>query len=211
MAAHLVLQLLAALAGLVPAAADIDEHLVRAFAAAVALGEHAVQRLVRDLGDGVPHRDLDRADADRALAVAAGFLVAHHRGEDFVRAQDCRRASSSVSGSALQDARDEALAHLRAAGIAAGRIEGEAGDRLAAAHHVGDHRDHRRRHFREIEARIGERRLQRDRGFADIDNAHVLSLAGHSPSKTGVNALMSRPSRLGGQCGPGRSAGQARG
>ena len=85
MAAHLVLQILRGLARRIPAAADIAEHFVGDLAAVVALGEHAVQRLVGDLGDRVPHRDLDGADADRALAVAAGFLVAHHRGENFFR------------------------------------------------------------------------------------------------------------------------------
>ena len=82
---HLVLQVLGGLARRVPAAADIAEHLVRHLAAVVALGQHAMQRLACDLGDRVPDRDLDGADADRALAVAAGFLVPHHHGEDFFR------------------------------------------------------------------------------------------------------------------------------
>src|SRR2546430_3821567 len=41
----------------------------------------------------------------------------------------------------FQEARNEARAHLRAAGIAAGRIERVANHRLSAAFHVGDHRD----------------------------------------------------------------------
>ena len=91
MPAHLVLQILGGLARRVPAAADVAEHLVHHLAAVVALGQHAMQRLAFDLGDGVPHRDLDGADADRALAVAAGLFVAHHHGEDFRRDRDCRR------------------------------------------------------------------------------------------------------------------------
>jgi len=73
------------LARCVPAAADIAEHLVRHLAAVVALGEHGVQRLFRDLGDRVPDRDFDRADADRAFAVAAGLFIAGHHREDFLR------------------------------------------------------------------------------------------------------------------------------
>ena len=85
MAAHLVEQILRGLARRVPAGADIAEHLLGDLAAVVALGEHHMQRLVGDLGHRVPHRDLDGADADRALAVAAGFLVLHHHGEDLFR------------------------------------------------------------------------------------------------------------------------------
>jgi hypothetical protein len=50
MAAHLVLHVLEGLSWRVPAAADIAEHLVRGLAAAVALGQQAVQRQACDLG-----------------------------------------------------------------------------------------------------------------------------------------------------------------
>ncbi len=85
MAAHLVLQILGGLARRVPAAADVAEHLVGDLAAIEALGQHHVQRLLRDLGDGVPDRDLDGADADRTLGMAAGLFVLHHDGEEFFR------------------------------------------------------------------------------------------------------------------------------
>ncbi len=85
MALHLVGQILGGFAGRIPAAADIAKNLVGDFAAVVALGKQPMQRLFRDLGDRVPDRDLDGADADRALAVAAGFFVLHHHGEDFFR------------------------------------------------------------------------------------------------------------------------------
>ncbi len=85
MAAHLVLQVRDGFAGRIPAAADVAEHFVDRPAAVVALGEQPMQRLSGDLGDRVPDRDLDGADADRALAVAAGFFVLHHDGEDFFR------------------------------------------------------------------------------------------------------------------------------
>ena len=178
MAAHLVLQVLGGLARRVPAAADIAEHFVGALAAVEALGEQHMQRLVGDLGERVPDRDLDGADADRALGMPAGFLVLHHDGEAFVRRELAGVVEQAV-GRCFQDARNETRAHLRAAGVAAGGIEGKAADRLAGAHHVGDHGDHRRRHFAEIEARIGERRLERDRRLADIDDAHGYASARH--------------------------------
>ena len=63
-------------------------------------------------------------------------------------------------------------AHLRAARVPAGGVEGEARHRLAVADHVGDDRDNRRGHFREIEAGVAQIGFQRDRGFANIDDAH---------------------------------------
>ena len=126
MAAHLVLQVLGGLARRIPAAADVAEHLVGDLAAVVALGQQAMQRLAGDLGDRVPDRDLDGADADRALAVAAGFLVLHHHGEDFLRIEIVAGLVEQRLRIGLEDARDEARAHLRAAGVAAGGVEGEA-------------------------------------------------------------------------------------
>ena len=176
MAAHLVLQVLGGLARRVPAAADVAEHFLGALAAVEALGQQHVQRLVGDLGERVPDRDLDGADADRALRVAARLLVLHHGGEAFVRREQAGVVEQRL-GLGFQDARDEARAHLRAAGIAAGGVEGIAAHRLAGAHNVGDHGDHRRRHFAEVEARIGERRVERDRRLADVDDAHGVQSA----------------------------------
>ena len=131
-----------------------------------------MQRHVRDLRHGVPHCDLDGADPDRALGVAADLLAPEH-GRHHAGGIDVVAASVEERGGVgAQDARDEALAHLRAAGIAAGRVEREARDRPAAAHHVGDDGDDRGRHLREVEARIGEVRLERNRRLADVDDAH---------------------------------------
>ena len=71
MATHLVLQIFYGLARRIPAAADVAEDLGGGLAAVVALGQHAVERFCRDLGNRIPDRDLDRADRDRALAVSA--------------------------------------------------------------------------------------------------------------------------------------------
>ncbi len=82
-AAHLGAQLLDALAGIVVAAGGIDED-ARIGLAAVAFGEQPEQRLAGDLRDRVPHRHVDGADRDRALAVAARLLVLHQRRPDAV-------------------------------------------------------------------------------------------------------------------------------
>src|SRR5947209_6911640 len=83
-------------------------------------------------------------------------------------------------GSAARDARDEARAHCRAAGIAAGRVEGETDHGLAIAHHIGDDRHDRGRHFGKIEARIPDVRLERDRVFTDVDDTHLGFIPGDS-------------------------------
>jgi hypothetical protein len=189
-AAHLVLQILGGLARCIPAAADVAEHLVGDLAAVEALGQHAVQRLLRDLGDGVPDCDLDGADADRAFGMPAGLLVLHHDGKDFIRCEVAGGIEQRV-GRRFENARNKPCPHLRAAGIASGGIEGETANRLAEALDVGNHGDHRRRHLAEIDARIGERRLERNRGLTDINDAHgavtlILSCAG-----------LTRASRLG--------------
>ena len=82
---------------------------------------------------------------DRALPGAEDAAS----GRDFLRATAAAGPEPETRG---------ATAHLRAAGVTAGRIEGETADRLAVANDVGDHGDYRRRHFGKIEARIGERR-----------------------------------------------------
>jgi hypothetical protein len=133
-----------------------------------------MQRLFRDLGDRVPHRDLDGADADRALAVAAGFLVLHHDGEDFFRRKIVAAVVDERFRRGFEDARNKACAHLRAAGVAAGRIERESRNWPAVADHVGDHRNDRRRHLGKINAGISERRIERDGSFTDVGNTHEI-------------------------------------
>jgi hypothetical protein len=133
-----------------------------------------VQRLVCDLGDRVPDRHLDGADRDRALAVAAGFLPLQHGGEHFGRIEVLLVLVEQRLRIGRQDARNKARAHRRAAGVAAGRVEGEAADRRAVAHDVGDDRDHRGRHLGKIDAGIADVRVERNRAFADIDDTHLL-------------------------------------
>ena len=100
-----------------------------------------MQRLAGYLGDRVPDRDLDRADADGALAVSAGLFALHHRGQNLSRIEILLVFVQQGLRIGAEDARDEAGAHPRPAGIAAGRVEGETGDRFAVEHHVGEDRD----------------------------------------------------------------------
>src|SRR5262249_31759709 len=62
--------------------------------------------------------------------------------------------------------------HGGAAGVAARRVEREADNGAPFAHDVSDDRHHRGRHLGEIETRIADVRLQRDRAFADVDDTH---------------------------------------
>jgi hypothetical protein len=171
-AAHFILQILDRLPRPIPATAHVAEHLVWKFAAIESLGEQHAQRLVGNLGNGIPDRNLDGADRDGPFGMPSSFFPPHHAGENFrgiVVPATCVQKRGRVGG---ENARNEPCPHLRAAGVTAGRIECETADGLAVANDVGDHGDYRRRHFGKIEARIGERRLERDRGFADIDDTH---------------------------------------
>ena len=62
----------------VVAAGGIDENLPVWLAIAVTVGQELEQRLAFDFGDRVPHRHVDGADGDRALAMATGFFVGEH-------------------------------------------------------------------------------------------------------------------------------------
>ena len=84
-AAHLILECAEVLAGLVVAAGGVDPDPLVGLAAAVAIGQQPIERLLLDLGDRVPDRHVDRADRDRAFAVTARFLAGHHHGPDLVR------------------------------------------------------------------------------------------------------------------------------
>ena len=167
-----VLQIFQPFAGVIPPAADVALHLVQHFAVVVALGEHAMERLVFDLGDRVPARDFDGADRDRALGVAARLLALHHARENFLGIEVRSRRVDERRGIGFEDARNEARAHLRAARIAAGGVERVADDGLAAAHDVGDDGDDRGRHLAEVERGVAHARLQRNGDFADVYDAH---------------------------------------
>src|SRR5690606_31401025 len=119
MAAHLVEKIGYALAGRIPAAADIAEHAALIDAVAIAVGDQLVGRDIGDLGDRVPDCVLDGADTDGALEIAARLLAEHHRLEDEVGVEGGRVEAGLLLRRAHQ-AWDEAGAHLRTAGVAAG-------------------------------------------------------------------------------------------
>ena len=171
-AAHLVLQRRVVLARVVVAAGGVDEDLGVGLAA-VALGQQAEQRLAGDLRRRVPDRHVDRADGDRALAVAARLLVRHHGGPDLVRIEVVAALVEKALGRRLQDAVAEALADQAALAVAAVRVEAVADDRPAVAHHVGDDRHKARGHLREVDVGVADRRGDRLGDLADVDDAHV--------------------------------------
>ena len=93
MAAHLVLQVLDGLARRSTSRRRRNRTPCRAILPPLKRSASSdVQRLVRDLGDGVPDRNLDRADARpsaREWPPAFSRCIMH--GENFFRRRDCRR------------------------------------------------------------------------------------------------------------------------
>src|SRR3977135_1042491 len=96
----------------------IDED-ARLRLAPVAFGQQPKQRLAGDLRHRVPHRPVDGADRDRALAVAARLLVLHQRGPDAVRIKVVAGTVEQALGLGLHEARREALADEPALTVAA--------------------------------------------------------------------------------------------
>jgi hypothetical protein len=144
--------------------------------AGMALGQHLEERLVLDLGRGVPHRHVDRAHGDRAFVVAAGLFVAHQRGPDRVRVAVVALAVEQAGGRGFEHARNEALAHQRALAVAAVGVEAVADDGLVVAHDVGDDGHQAQRHLREVDVGVADVRLDGARRFADVEDLH----GGHS-------------------------------
>ena len=158
----------------------------------MALGQQPEQRLACDLRHRVPDRHVDRADRDRALAVAAGLLVRHQRRPDPVRIEVVAVVIEQALGIGLHEARNEALADQPALPVAAVGVEAVADDALAVAHDVGHHRDDARRHLGEIDVRVADRRGDRLCDFADVDDTdgHDVWLSSYA-----VIAMTERPLR----------------
>ena len=132
-----------------------------------------MQRLSGNLGDRIPDGDLDGADGDRALAVAAGLFPLHHDRQDLAGIEVLLRLIEQGARVGAQYARDETRTHRGSAGITTGRVEGEADDRPAIAHDIGHDGDDRGGHLGKIETGICDVRFERDRAFADVDDTHL--------------------------------------
>jgi hypothetical protein len=141
----------------------------------VALGKEAKQRLVGDLRHRVPRRHVDGTDRDRALAVPARLLVLHQHRPDAVGIEVVPRIVEQRPRLRLEQPRRKPLADQPALAVAAVRVEAVADDRLAVADHVRDQCDVRQRHLGEVDVRIGDRRGDRHRLLADVDDAHRAS------------------------------------
>ena len=135
------------------------------------LGQQAEQRLAGDLRHRVPHRHVDGADRDRALAMAARLFVRHQRRPDLVRIEIVAGLIEQGLRIGLGQPRRKALADQPALPVAAVGIEAVADHRPAVAHRVGDDGDQARRHLGEIDIGVADRRGDRLCDFADVDDA----------------------------------------
>ena len=89
----------------------------------MALGEQSEQRLACDLGHRIPHRHVDGADRDRALAVTAGLFVRHQGRPDLVRIEIVAGLVEQRRGIGLLQPRREAFADQPALPVATVGIE----------------------------------------------------------------------------------------
>ena len=86
-AAHLGVQAFKLLAGVVVAAARIDQDSLVRLTAVEALGQQLPQRFAGDLRHGIPYRHVEPARRVRAVAVAARLLIGHEAFPDRERVQ----------------------------------------------------------------------------------------------------------------------------
>jgi hypothetical protein len=173
--AHLVLQLAQALAGGVVAAGGVDEDRVVGPAVAVAVGQVAVQRLPGELGGQVEQRHVDHADGDRALAVPARLLVAHHDVPRPPRVQVAGLVEQCFR-SGVEQTRQHPTPEDLPGAVAAVGVEPVAHDRLAVAHHVADDRHDRAVHRAEVDPRVADRRADGDDSLVHRQDLHGVLL-----------------------------------
>ena len=171
-APHLVLQGSHVLARIVVAARGIDPDRLVRLPAPVAVGEQAPERLLLDLRHGIPDRHVDHAHRHRALAMAAGLLVAQEHVPNRERIQVVVLPVDEPGGIGLHQPGDEALAQEAALGVAAVGVEAIANDRPAAPDHVGDHGHDRAVHLREVDIGVADLGADRDGLLADLDDLH---------------------------------------
>ena len=173
--AHLGAELLDALAGIVVAARRVDKDLRVRFAA-VPLGQQSEKGLAGDLGDGVPHRHVDRADRDRALAMASRLFVLHQRGPDAVGIEVVAFVVQQGLRVGLPQPRREPFADQTALAVTPVGVEAIPDDGPSVANDIGDNGDKRQRHLGKVDVSIGDRRRDRRGHLADIHNPHAFLL-----------------------------------
>ena len=82
------------------------------------------------LGCEIEDGGIDQPDRARPLAMAARLFVAHGDGPDLLRI-DAAIAIGVIVGIGREQARNEAFAQQSAMSVAADRVEGDPGQRLA--------------------------------------------------------------------------------
>ncbi len=168
---HLLAQGTVVLAGIVVPTGRIDEDL-RVSLPALHIRQQPEERLALDLGNGIPHRHVDRANRDRTLAVAAGLFILHHRRPDPVRIEIGAGIIHEAFRRRFQNTIPEAFADKAALAITAIGVEAVANHAPPVSHDIGDDGHQARRHLAEVDIGVADRRRDRLRHFADIDDTH---------------------------------------
>src|SRR5262249_43944008 len=122
-AAHLVFERTKVFTRVVVPTGRIDPDLRVGLAAAILIRQESIERLFRDLRDGVPDGHVDGPDRHGSLAVPAGLLVGHQRLPDAKRVEVFARFIDQGARVGFPQTRKEALAHERALTVAAVGIE----------------------------------------------------------------------------------------
>jgi hypothetical protein len=104
--------------------------------------------------------------------MAARLFVLHQRGPDAVRVEIVAGVVEQRSRIGLAQTRREPLADEAALTVAAVGVEAVADHRAAVAHDIGDDGDQGQGHLGEVDVRVGDRRSDRRRHFANIHDAH---------------------------------------
>src|SRR5579859_673517 len=155
-ALHLRFQRCDVLARIVVAAGGIDEYLSVCFAIAKAVGKQLIERQPCDFRDRVPHCHVDDAHRDRALAMAARFLVGHQH----IPYPERIKVLAAIVKQRVRFGRFQAwnktLAQQAAWGVASVGIKPKSDYGLAISDDVRNQRDNADRHLAEIDISIAD-------------------------------------------------------
>ena len=179
---------------IVVAARGVNKNALVRFPVAVAFGQQFKQRLSCDLGNGIPHRHVDRSDGDRAFAMSARLLVGHHASPNFRGVEIFAARIDEAGRFGFEYPRPKPFTNQAALAISSVGIESVSHHRLAVADYVGYDRDQAQRHLREIDIRVADRRSDRLGDLAHIHNPHARSPV--SPARAGISTNVANSASL---------------